>query len=279
MKLKEVRSRFVAALSPLYGPGEVYACWRDWLFFKTGYTLLDFQRNQDEALPNEVDIEADLSRLAQGEPLQYVLGKAWFGGRVYTVNPSVLIPRPETEELANWILSDHAAETRINLLDIGTGSGILPIHLKFARPQWNCSGLDVSAAALATASVNASNFGLNIDWIEADIFQTQLTANVDLIVCNPPYIPQADLNHMHNNVTAYEPHLALFVTDSDPFLFYRHILTLASNHPQCNWVYFELDKNKALEYSALFDVYSSDYEIRDDLNGHSRMARIYISKP
>lgn len=279
MKLKDVRSRFVASLSHLYGPSETYACWRDWLFFCTGKSLVDFQLSQEEELPSTIDFEADLQRLAKGEPLQYVLGKAWFGGRIYQVNPAVLIPRPETEELADWILKDQGPEKKLNVLDVGTGSGILPIHLQLARPNWHSSGLDISADAIATAQLNATTYGLDINWVLADVFQTEIAPETDIIVCNPPYIPQAEIENMDANVVAFEPHLALFVPDNDPFVFYRQLLELASRHPKCSYVYFELDKNKALEYSALFGVYSSDYLIRDDLNGHSRMARIKLFKP
>ncbi|MBX2873219.1 MAG: peptide chain release factor N(5)-glutamine methyltransferase [Saprospiraceae bacterium] len=169
-------------------------------------------------------------RLLAGEPLQYVLGMADFYGLKFKVSPAVLIPRPETEELVYQILASGKQYSWKSGLDIGTGSGCIPISLKKDRPDWAMSGIDVSEAALTIASANASLNEVEIDWKWQDILDKDSWSKLptfDFIVSNPPYIPQRERSLMHSTVIDHEPALALFVPDEDPFLFYRTIMQLA----------------------------------------------------
>jgi release factor glutamine methyltransferase len=190
----------------------------------------------------------------------------------------VLIPRPETEELLTWILEDWPDQAGLKVIDLGTGSGILPICLKLARPNWDITGIDISAAALAIAQKNAAFHHVQIDWLELDMLHAELPGKFDLILSNPPYITVPEAADMAKQVVDFEPHQALFVPETDALIFYKRIARWAENQPGLKAVYMELNKNKALETSALFDINSSDKLIRKDLNGHDRMLRVFYAK-
>lgn len=170
-------------------------------------------------------------RLLTGEPLQYVLGMADFYGLKFRVSPAVLIPRPETEELVYQILEKAKDRSWKTALDVGTGSGCIPISLKKSRPDWIVSGMDVSQEALEVARENADLNEVNVLWKKQDVLASQgwdTLPNYDLIISNPPYIPNRERQIMTSSVLDFEPGLALFVPDEDPFLFYRTILQMAS---------------------------------------------------
>lgn len=166
-----------------------------------------------------------LMELKTGKPLQYILGYTEFYGLRFIVNPATLIPRPETEELVEWILNSVDPEQQLYILDIGTGSGCIPISLKKNLPSAHITSIDISPEALQTAKINAELNEVEIDFIEGDIFSTpQLKVqNLQLIVSNPPYVTPADKEKMHLNVVDFEPHTALFVPQDDPLLFYKAI--------------------------------------------------------
>ena len=202
-------------------------------------------------------------RIAQHEPLQYVLGSAYFFGMDLHVNRSVLIPRPETEELVRWILetikpNNHSviegqiAPNDYSVLDIGTGSGAIALALKKAQPNWNVCGVDVSKEALQVAQRNSTESQLEVEWKEVDILVENLPeGNWNCIVSNPPYIPVSEGNEMRTSVVQHEPHLALFVPENDALLFYRRILELANNCETVKQVFFEIHENYATETLAL----------------------------
>ncbi|MFM2227719.1 MAG: hypothetical protein RL664_1062 [Bacteroidota bacterium] len=227
-----------------------------------------------------------VKRIANKEPLQYVLGKAYFFGMDLHVSPAVLIPRPETEELVRWILeairpNDYSAiEGQIapnnhsvhSVLDIGTGSGAIALALKKAQPTWNVSGCDVSKEALIVAERNSKEFQLEVEWKEVDILSQNLPeGNWSTIVSNPPYIPVSEGSEMRPSVVEHEPHLALFVPENDPLLFYRRILELSNNCETVNQVFFEIHENYASETSALGESMGWKGELKKDLQGKSRM--------
>ena len=222
-------------------------------------------------------------RIAQHEPLQYVLGSAYFFGMDLYVNSSVLIPRPETEELVRWILetirpNNHSvvegqiAPNDYSVLDIGTGSGAISLALKKAQPNWNVCGVDISKEALQVAQRNSNELQLEVAWKELDILEGNLPeGNWTCIVSNPPYITVSEGNEMRASVVQHEPHLALFVPENDPLLFYRRILELANKCETVSQVFFEIHENYATETLALGEKYHWKGELKKDLQGKARM--------
>ena len=210
-------------------------------------------------------------RIAQHEPLQYVLGFAYFFGMDLHVNSSVLIPRPETEELVRWILETIKPNNH-SVLDIGTGSGAIALALKKAQPNWSVCGVDVSKEALQVARRNSTELELEVEWKEVDILSGNLPAgNWNCIVSNPPYITVSEGNEMRTSVVQHEPHLALFVPENDPLLFYRRILELANQCEKVNQVFFEIHENYSNETFALGESMGWKGELKKDLQGKSRM--------
>lgn len=209
-------------------------------------------------------------RIAQHEPLQYVLGSAYFFGMDLHVNNSVLIPRPETEELVRWILETIKPNNH-SVIDIGTGSGAIALALKKAQPNWSVCGVDVSKEALQVAQRNSTESQLEVEWKEVDILVENLPeGNWNCIVSNPPYIPVSEGNEMRTSVVQHEPHLALFVPENDPLLFYRRILELANNCETVRQVFFEIHENYSNETFALGESMGWKGELKKDLQGKDR---------
>ncbi len=228
-------SQYVAGLYGLYDAHEA----KSLLFYIVselmGYRLSDYDHRKDQPLSQLTQgrLYEVLSELEKRRPLQYILGHAWFMGNRFRVNESVLIPRPETEELADRVIRDLRGSTRkAHVLDIGTGSGCIAIMIKKKVPECTVSALDISADALAVARRNASDLSADIVFFQADIrcWQEILTVAglFDVIVSNPPYVMLSEKEQMHSNVLEHEPHLALFVPEEDPLLYYRHIAAAAS---------------------------------------------------
>ena len=210
-------------------------------------------------------------RIAQHEPLQYVLGSAYFFGMDLHVNSSVLIPRPETEELVRWILETIKPNNH-SVLDIGTGSGAIALALKKAQPNWNVCGVEVSKEALKVAQRNSAELELEVEWKEVNILEENLPeGNWNTIVSNPPYIPVSEGSEIRPSVVEHEPHLALFVPENDPLLFYRRILELANNCETVKQVFFEIHENYANETLALGEQYHWKGELKKDMQGKARM--------
>lgn len=210
-------------------------------------------------------------RIAEHEPLQYVLGSAYFFGMDLNVNSSVLIPRPETEELVRWIL-DEIKPNNHSVLDLGTGSGAIALALKKAQPNWNVCGVDVSKEALQVAQRNSTELQLEVAWKEVDILVENLPeANWTCIVSNPPYITVSEGNEMRTSVVQHEPHLALFVPENDPLIFYRRILELANKCETVKQVFFEIHENYSSETLTLGVSMGWKGELKNDLQGKPRM--------
>ncbi|BDD11046.1 release factor glutamine methyltransferase [Fulvitalea axinellae] len=233
--------------------------------------LTDRQMNWGES-EDERFSEA-LRRIATGEPLQYIVGKAPFYGREFLVNPATLIPRPETEELVDLVIKDNQG-FRGRILDIGTGTGCIPITLAAELSGCQTEGLDISDGALDTARKNAEALGVDTVFRKSDILTDELEENTyDIIISNPPYVRDSEKALMHRNVLEHEPHTALFVSDSDPLLFYRRIAHLASEALRQNGrLYFEI--NEAFgEATAEMMRQSGFHQIRilKDLQGKDRI--------
>ncbi|MBP5583649.1 MAG: peptide chain release factor N(5)-glutamine methyltransferase [Bacteroidales bacterium] len=222
--------------------------------------------------------EQCLQRLATAEPVQYIRGKADFYDLQFLVNPSVLIPRQETEELVNVILQEHDNKTP-KIIDLGTGSGCIAITLAKHLPNAKVSAVDVSEQALQTAKSNALKNDVSVDFylgdMQDDDFMSQFP-KFDIIVSNPPYVCQAEKNEMRQNVLQYEPHLALFVEDNNPLQFYRTIAHFASKHLAENGtIYCEINETLGKETKQLFESFGfSKCEIRKDLFGKDRIVKV-----
>ncbi len=222
-------------------------------------------------------IEEALKRLLQHEPVQYVTGISEFANRQFEVNNHVLIPRPETEELLIWILDDFKTNTvqSIQCIDIGTGSGIIPITLKLSKPEWEIYAMDISNEALQVARTNASKYQANIKFIDNDILSPKHDYELyDIIVSNPPYVTEEDKNLMQKNVLDFEPHIALFVNNGDPLQFYKAIIQFAKKHLKSEgFIYCELHEDYAEQSKILFEKYYNTVELKKDINGKRRMLK------
>lgn len=253
------------------------------------YMILEAKQNLkkiDIALnPNMVFSQAQydtfecfLLKLKQHTPIQYILKEAHFYGLVFKVSPAVLIPRPETEELISWILSDieNNNNSNINVIDIGTGSGCIAISIAKNTKKAAVTALDISTEALIVAQENAITNQVSIDFITQDILQTkQLNKQYDVIVSNPPYVRQLEKKEIKQNVLNFEPHLALFVTDDDALVFYKKIAQLAKNSLTKNgFLYFEINQYLGLETILMLnDLGFQNVQLKQDIYGNNRMIR------
>ena len=221
-------------------------------------------------------IKRIILRLKNFEPIQYILGETEFYGLKLKVKPSVLIPRPETEELVDWIVKSNLAEN-CSVLDIGTGSGCIALAVKSQMVKASVSAVDISEEALDIAVQNAMENKLNIDFFKADILNWEQFKwkKYDIIVSNPPYIRESEKSEMHVNVLNFEPENALFVNDEDPLVFYRSIAAFAKKNLTKNGLlFFEINENLSEEMvDLLHDSGFFGIEIRKDINGKNRMMR------
>ena len=219
-------------------------------------------------------IQEIVDRLKNFEPIQYILGETEFYELKLKVNPSVLIPRPETEELVEWVLRSNLPDN-CNVLDVGTGSGCIALALKNKLRKANISGMDISDDALEIARINAVDNGLEVNFFLGDILNLYYSdlKKYDVIVSNPPYIREIEKSEMHANVLVYEPGNALFVSDSDPLKFYKAIASFAKRNLNKNgMLFFEINEHLGKEMMNLLNDFGfCDIKIRKDINGKDRM--------
>ncbi|MDF2477937.1 MAG: protein-(glutamine-N5) methyltransferase, release factor-specific [Sphingobacterium sp.] len=232
-------------------------------------------------LVSEIDtvrLQEILRDLKKNRPIQYILNKADFYGEFFEVNESVLIPRPETEELVDLIIKTHANPPNLKVIDIGTGSGCIPIILSKHLNQARVTTVDISKEAINTAKKNAQRLGQLIHFINADILEWEYVFSdqqYDIIVSNPPYITPYEKQHMRQNVLAYEPELALFIEDSAPLIFYDVISSFALKHLVPNGdLYFEINQYLGPETKDLIEKKGFQHvELIKDINGANRIIR------
>ncbi len=217
-----------------------------------------------------------VKRLKEHEPIQYILGETEFFGLKLKVNPTVLIPRPETEELLNWI-SETSLQPGSFVIDIGTGSGCIALGLKKLIPESRVLAVDYSEETLATARENATINNLDVNFFQADILKWEdfEWENFDLVVSNPPYVRESEKAAMLPNVLKFEPGKALFVSDADPLLFYHRIAEFAQNYLGKNgWLFFEINENLGKETMQLLEKSGfREIGVKNDLFGKERMIR------
>lgn len=278
MKIRALQEAFRKRLNSLYEIDEINSFF---YLLSEAYlrkTRLDIALNPDEELIDDhtkLFLEV-LEQLTNEYPIQYIIGEIEFMDLRFNVNEHVLIPRPETEELIRWILNSEDKTVTKSILDIGTGSGCIPIVLADALPNAKVTSIDISEKALEVAKKNAENNNVKINFQLDDILQTdQMDDRYDIIVSNPPYVRESEKTQMHNNVLQYEPDLALYVSDDDPLIFYRHIalLALESLKPE-GMLYFEINQYLGPElYAILEDLGFKKLELKKDMYGADRMIR------
>lgn len=264
-------------LEPLYGNGEARAVTDYVLDVCFGLSKADIMCGAVEEMTAEKTAELNkiFGRLMEGEPVQYVLGRAEFSGRWFNVRPGVLIPRPETEELCAWITADSKASASPKVLDIGTGSGCIAITLQLDMPESKVTAWDISADALDVARENAQQLGANVNFVKLDALNAKPEGEWDVIVSNPPYICEKEKKDMAVNVLEHEPHTALFVPDADPLLFYRAITRLAvQTLNKGGRLYFEINPIYADDTCRMMQAEGmTAVELRSDMYGKQRMAK------
>lgn len=222
-----------------------------------------------------------VNRLRQNEPVQYILGEAWFAGLKFLVDKNVLIPRPETEEMVDWIVKDQYAtgNRQISILDIGTGSGCISISLKKKLPLATVTAVDVCSEALFVAANNSIQHGTEVDFMLLDFLNRETWIQLkqyDVIVSNPPYIRSAESKEMHDRVTGFEPALALFVPDNDALIFYKAISEFGKKHLKTDGViYVEIHESRGNELINVFREWDySSIELRKDMQGKERLVKV-----
>jgi release factor glutamine methyltransferase len=229
---------------------------------------VDLSTEEEQRLSNA------MTRLKEHEPIQYVTGRCYFYGRIFKVNPGVLIPRPETEELVALIVSRHKDQKELKIVDIGTGSGCIAISLAAALPSAEVTAVDISEAALAVAKENAKLNSVYLTTQKLDITTEPLSsAQYDIIVSNPPYITESERILMHENVLEHEPDLALFVPNEDPLRFYAHIAEQGKDALRPNGrIYCEINEHFGAETMGLFEKLGyQNVELHKDMQGKDRM--------
>lgn len=278
MNLKAVLDHFKQELKPLYPESEILCLFYMVVEQLTGWKRAAANAYSEQQLSTELSLafQSAVKQIGQGIPLQYVLGEADFYQLKFKVDSSVLIPRPETEELVDWIitlLKQDIDPSTLQILDIGTGSGCIAIALKHNLPSIRVFALDVSEQALQTASVNAVANQTAINFIKADIRNYSSPEQFDVIVSNPPYITDSEKEDMHQNVLSHEPHLALFVADLNPLEFYEAIAdyALTALRPEGK-LFFEINGAYGAEMVELLSIKSfKSIELRKDMQGVDRM--------
>ncbi|MDG1697665.1 MAG: peptide chain release factor N(5)-glutamine methyltransferase [Polaribacter sp.] len=288
MILKEFRAYIHENLSGIYPKTEI-----DSFFYILIEEKLNLQRIDTFLKPDFLIIDDSLSelkniikRLENEEPIQYILKKTSFYGLPFIVDENTLIPRPETEELVAWVVEEVAKETlqknqKLSILDIGTGTGCIPVSLAKNIPKSNVSAIDISKKALEIAKKNALLNDTEIDFFEIDILTSQsLPQQFDIIVSNPPYVRELEKKEIKKNVLQNEPHLALFVANDNPLVFYKKIANLAKKFLTKKGIlffeinqYLEKETKKMLEKKGFKNI-----ELRKDLFGNYRMIKCQLSE-
>ena len=275
--MKQLIDKLQTSLSGTYEGHELTAITRTICCDMLGIDTATYYLKEAVTLTTEQGtlLQGIIDRLRQGEPLQYIEGKAPFCGMEFAVNSSVLIPRPETAELVDWIVCEHATQ-HPRILDLGTGSGCIAIALSKQLPQATIEACDISAEALTVAKENARMNEAPVSFFTHDMLDlgTPLPHSYDILVSNPPYIRQSEAADMSIQVTEWEPHTALFVPDDDALRFYRAIAELGQTEAlrPGGHIYVEINQALGKETVALFEAYGyQDVELRKDIYGNERM--------
>ncbi|TRO67014.1 peptide chain release factor N(5)-glutamine methyltransferase [Christiangramia sabulilitoris] len=281
MQIAQLKVQFRDRLRDEFPETEIESFFYILTEYYLGLRRIDIAMNPEHEL-SEVQMttfEKAILRLKDHEPVQYIIGKTEFYGLEFYVNKNVLIPRPETEELVEWIISDHSDHKEINrklkILDIGTGSGCIPISLAKNIPDSEVSSYDISSEALSLARQNADLNDAEVNFHKVDILNLdRLKDNFDIIVSNPPYVRELEKQEMHKNVLKYEPALALYVANNDALIFYKKIGELAyESLREHGALYFEINQYLARETKAIIEDLGFEAELKKDIFGKYRMLK------
>ena len=280
LTLKELKNNFTSTLSSLYPSEEIQSFFNIFSEKYLNISRIEIALNPERVISEEVSekYQKALLRLKNHEPVQYIIGETEFFGLPFKVNKHTLIPRPETEELVDWILSEKTINT---ILDIGTGSGCIAISLAKDLPDSKISALDISDEALKIAHENAEMNKVEVDFFQADILNTKtLPKKYDIIVSNPPYVRELEKKQMQRNVLKFEPNSALYVNDNDPLLFYRVISHLAKKHLQPNGkLFFEINEYLADKLIQLLRREGfQNIQVKKDIFGKDRMIKCSLNE-
>ncbi len=281
MLIQEFKKYFFSELSNLYPETEIQSFFTILVEFKLHLSRIQLALEHNFELDNDdLDfLKNALSKLKNQIPIQYIVGETAFCGMIFKVDKNVLIPRPETEELVEWITQNHKNSNSLKILDIGTGSGCIAISLARNLPNAKVSAIDISAEALNVAKNNANFNKVKVNFIHADILTlSKLPDTFDIIVSNPPYVRELEKAQMQQNVLSNEPHIALFVENGNPLLFYDKIADLAKKHLTKNGVlYFEINQYLGNETVDLLKSKGFNaIELKEDIYGVDRMVRCEI---
>lgn len=277
MTVKEFSLFFKSELQDVYDGPECNALVKLLLQERLQWSFSTITMNESQEMESSVENQLlkDLARLKTGEPVQHILGYAWFNELKLGVSKDVLIPRPETEELVSFI-QDYSLPSGAVIIDVCTGSGCIALALKKHYPQALVFGTDVSTAALEVAEKNSRDLQLQVDFLRWDLLSEELPdrklPKADVIVSNPPYVLMDEINSMHRNVAAFEPHIALFVPDNEPLMFYEIITRYASsNLLRGGRLWFEINKDYGEDVGNVLEKYGfSDIRIYRDISEHDR---------
>ncbi|MBK9638862.1 MAG: peptide chain release factor N(5)-glutamine methyltransferase [Bacteroidetes bacterium] len=277
MTISEFSAFVKHTLSGLYDKGEANALLKNLLQERLSMSFFELAAIENNVLSvnQEAQLLSDLNRLKSGEPLQYILGYTWFNEMKILVDKNVLIPRPETEELISFILDQHFPPNAI-MLDLCSGSGCIALSLKSAFPNGEVFGFDVSEGSLKVAEQNSEALKLKVSWKKWDVINESCPHTFhtapELIVSNPPYITMKEFDDMHKNVTDFEPHLALFVSDADPLIFYTVISKFAKRKlADGGRLWFEVNKWHAVEVAEVMEQNGfDDVRIYRDFSSNDR---------
>lgn len=276
--MPNIRDYIKQELAPHYTHGEITAIIQLILDTQLNLSIIESLTHKFSDLSDEQThlISDIMEKLKSKEPIQYIIGVCDFYNLQFDVNKEVLIPRPETEELVEWIINDNKNNQSISILDIGTGSGCIAVALAHNLPLASVSAWDISNGALEVAKQNASNNKANVQFELKDILITdESETKYNVIVSNPPYIAEIEKNEMLENVLDYEPHLALFVPNNNPLLFYNQIARFASNSLVSGGkLYFEINRSHGDEIVGMLrEKGFINVEVRKDIDGNNRMIR------
>lgn len=282
MKLKDLKHNFSTRLSSSYSIEEVESMFFLLAEHRLNLKRIDFILNSDIEITkeNQSYFKKTIENLLKEIPIQYIIGEAHFYGMKFNVNSNVLIPRQETEELVDWIIKDtnQLKKEKITILDIGTGSGCIAISLAKHIKNAQVYAIDISKEALKVAQTNASKNNINVNFAHENILTcNSLTQKFDIIVSNPPYVRELEKNEIKKNVLENEPHLALFVNDQNPLLFYDAIGNFAKKNLTQNGVlYFEINQYLGIETLNLIkDKGFTSIKLKKDLNNNNRMLKSF----
>ncbi len=280
MTILSIQEKFNQNLAAIYDAEEIKAIFRYYIEIKLN--LVDsFLFNDDTIDFNLPTFEEDLNHLKEGKPIQQIVGCAFFYDYFFLVNEHTLIPRPETEELIYLITEQFLdRDKELKIIDLGTGSGCIPITVNKLYPKAQVTAIDISEEALKVANRNNQELATNVKFIQQDLLEEfNLEQKFDIITSNPPYIRELEKDEMHQNVLKYEPHLALFVTNEDPLIFYERVALFGLNHLAENGkIYCEINQYLGEETKKLFEQYYQNVNLHRDISGNFRIIEAFSLK-